>query len=234
MHTLFGITLVLYLLKLSVGQGFWKNFRNADETSYKISVKYERVRKKLQAAEIALKFLIQCRDEDILPKFTRWKNHNKLNNNKKECRRRKILFEEINEKHKRIKQEEAQVEENLKQITWLKRTVVKYIINNYIKREEERIKKRHEKKLRNLRREKRLIDGTSPNPNKIIINLTNTQLINEQHSALQFGLKYGIATKPKDSDLIASAESIWEQIQSHGWLKDGFNTAERAKNSLRE
>ena len=28
MHTLFGITLVLYLLKLSAGKGFWKNLRN--------------------------------------------------------------------------------------------------------------------------------------------------------------------------------------------------------------
>ena len=26
MHTLFGISLVLYLLKLSAGQGFWKNY----------------------------------------------------------------------------------------------------------------------------------------------------------------------------------------------------------------
>jgi len=110
---------------------------------------------------------------------------------------------------------------------------VKYIINNYLKRQEEKTKKRHEKKMQNLRREKRMIDGTRPNPNNIIINLSNTQLTNEQYSALQYGLKYGIATKPKDSDLIASAESIWEQIESHGWLKNGFNTAERAKNSLR-
>ena len=65
MHTLFGITLVLYLLKLSAGKGFWKNLRNADEPSHKIAVIYERVCKKLQAAEYALKFLIQCRDEDI-------------------------------------------------------------------------------------------------------------------------------------------------------------------------
>ena len=86
--------------------------------------------------------------------------------------------------------------------------------------------------MQNLRREKRMIDGTRPNPNKIIINLTNTQLTNAQYSALQYGLKHGITTKPKDSDLIAPAESIWEQIESHSWLQNGFNTAERAKNSL--
>ena len=107
------------------------------------------------------------------------------------------------------------------------------VVSMMVKREKEIIHKRHEKKLQNLQKEKRLLDGTRPNPNKIIINLTDTQLTNEQYSALQYGLKYCIATQPKDSDLIASAESIWEQINSHGWLKDGFNTAERAKNSLR-
>ena len=77
-----------------------------------------------------------------------------------------------------------------------------------------------------------MIDGTRPNPNKIIINLTNTQLTNGQYSSLQYGLKYDITTKPKDSNLIALAESIWEQIESHGWVKNGFNTPERAKRSL--
>ena len=111
----------------------------------------------------------------------------------------------------------------------MKRCIVKYIINNYLKREEQVIRKRHEKKMQNLRREKRLFDGTRANPNKIIINLTDTQLTNDQYSALQYGLKYGIASQPKDSDLIASAESIWEQINKNGWLKNGFTTVERAK-----
>jgi hypothetical protein len=46
-------------------------------------------------------------------------------------------------------------------------------------------------------------------------------------------LKYGIASQTKDSDLIASAESIWEQINKNGWQKDRFTTVEQAKNSLR-
>jgi hypothetical protein len=46
-------------------------------------------------------------------------------------------------------------------------------------------------------------------------------------------LKYGIASQPKDSYLIESAESIWEQINKNGWLKNGFTTVERAKHSLR-
>ena len=80
---------------------------------------------------------------------------------------------------------------------------------------------------------KQLIDGIHTNTNKIIINLTDNQLTNEQYSALQYGLKYGIASQPKDPDLIASAESTWEQINAHGWLKNSFTTVERAKNSIR-
>jgi hypothetical protein len=155
MHSLFGITFVLFLLKLSAGKGFWKNFRIADETSYKLSVTYERVSKKLQAAEHAVKFLVQCRDEDISPKFTRWKNLRKLEPRKKTKRCRQILFEEIKNKHKRInqlKREKVESEENLKSKTWMKRCIVKYIINNYLKREEQVIRKRHEKKMQNIRR----------------------------------------------------------------------------------
>ena len=169
--------------------------------------------KKLQACEYALKFLIQCRDEDILPKFTRWKNFRKLSVSKKKKRYKKMLFDEINSKHKFIKQlkrEKVEAEENLKRATWLKRSVVKYIVDNCLKRE-----------------------IPTQNPNKIIINLTNTKLTNEQYCALQYGLKYGIATQPKDSDFIASAESVWEQINSHGWLKNSFFKVERAKNTLR-
>jgi hypothetical protein len=134
---------------------------------------------------------------------------------KKKKRFRQILFEEIKNKHKRInqlKREKVEAEENLKSITWMKRCIVKYIINNYLKRKEQVIRKRHEKKMKNLRREKRLSDGTRANTNKIIVNLTDTQLTNDQYSALQYGLKYGIASQPKDSDLIASAESIWEKL----------------------
>ena len=177
------------MLKLSAGKGFWKNLRNDDEPSHKIAVIYERVCKKLQAAEYALKFLIQCCDEDISPKFRRWKNLRKLSVSKKKKRYKKILFDEINNKHKlieQLRQEKVEAEENLKRVTWLKRSVVKYIVDNYLKREETVIKKRHEKKLQNLQREKQSIDGTRPNPKKIIINLMNTRLTNEQYCALQY------------------------------------------------
>ena len=75
---LLGIAFILYLLKLSAGNGFWKNIRNADVQAYKVAVTFKRLNKKLLSGELALLFLCRCRDEDVHPKFTRWKN---LNNN---------------------------------------------------------------------------------------------------------------------------------------------------------
>ena len=55
----------------STGTVFWNNIRNTDELTYKLAVTFERLNKKLLSAELALKFLYRCRDEDEHPKFTR-------------------------------------------------------------------------------------------------------------------------------------------------------------------
>ena len=49
-----------------------------------------------------------------------------------------MLFQEINEKHRQLKREQAEAEENLKHVTWLKRTVVKCIINDYLRNDMKR------------------------------------------------------------------------------------------------
>ena len=46
----------------------------------------------------------------------------------------------------------------------------------------------------------------------ILKNLTGDVLTNEEESVLRFGLKHVLATRPKESDVIASAESIWLQL----------------------
>ena len=58
-------------------------------------------------------------------------------------------------------------------------------------------------------------------------------LSDEQYNALQYGLKYGISTRPKDNDMIASAESFWEQLERNDLLCKDFNKIQRAKNMLR-
>ena len=111
--------------------------------------------------------------------------------------------------------------------------IIKHAIQNYVKREEKKIRQRHEKKFQYLLSEKHRRNGTQPNPNKLVLNLTEVELSNEQYSALQFGLKHGIATSPRESDLFASAESVWEQLTRNNLLRNNFHSIERAKNTIR-
>ena len=50
--------------------------------------------------------------------------------------------------------------------------------------------------------------GLRQNPNEIVTNLTGDTITTEHESNLRFGLKHGLATRPKESDVIAPAESI--------------------------
>ena len=70
---IFGLTFVLYLLKWSDGRGFWSNYRDSDNESYKQAIKTQRIFKKLTRCEEAIKFMKKCRDTNVFPKFTRWK-----------------------------------------------------------------------------------------------------------------------------------------------------------------
>ena len=185
--------------------GFWKNIRNADVQAYKVAVTFERLNKKLLSAELALRFLYRCRDEDVHPKFTRWKNLNNRDERTKHRCYRRILFDEINQKSvlvKRLKNETTVAEGNLSQIPWMKRMIIKYAIRNYIKREESKLRARLENKFQNLLAEKHKKNGIQPNPNKLIINLTGVELTNEQYSALQFGLKLQIEIKRRKVALV--------------------------------
>ena len=90
-----GLTFVLYYLKLSDGNGFWRNIRLSDENLYKKAVDLERISKKLQKAKQDLSFLYDYRNEDLHPKFTRWKNFKTLDNQTKRKSYRKVLNDAI-------------------------------------------------------------------------------------------------------------------------------------------
>ena len=55
-------------------------------------------------------------------------------------------------------------------------------------------------------------NGIKKNPNSIITNLTDMELTENEVSALKFGLKHGLLTRPKESKMIVIAEDIWDQI----------------------
>jgi hypothetical protein len=81
---------------------------------------------------------------------------------------------------------------------------------------------RHEQKFRRLLLEHSIFTGIDSNPNNNINNLAREDLTAEEEHVLRFGLKHGLATRPKESNIIASAESIWEQLNRKYLLADLF------------
>ena len=234
---LFGVAFLLYYLKLSDGSGFWINYRNTDEESYRQAIRVQRIHKKLARCELAIKFMVKCRDTNVFPKFTRWKNANSKDIKVRSKYRRKVLLDEIREKHNQLKKLKDEILKESKllydNMTFMKRWIVKHSIRNITEIEKRLVNKRHEKKFRNLIEEKSRTEGTKENPNKTIWNFSSHMLSNEEHETLKFGLKYGIARKPNEDDILASAESLWYQIENKGLCKDGAYYHRQAKNHLR-
>ena len=90
----------------------------------------------------------------------------------------------------------------------------------------------HKKKLDRLFKKKQEEGGLKENPNNVMWNLTSRILSNEECQILSYGLNHGIATNLTESDIIASAESVWDQIIRNNICKESHYHDERAKNSL--
>ena len=61
----------------------------------------------------------------------------------------------------------------------------------------------------------------------------NKVLTNEEYQVLRYGLNHGLATYQKPQDILASVESVWDQINKKNICKETQNHIETAKNSLR-
>ena len=102
MINLFGLSFVLFILRLSYGSKFWQNLQNDNPLIYKKAVKVERLAKKISKHELDIKFLVNCRDEYVYPKFIRWKNVKSNSVKHKNRFYRKILLDEISNKHRSL------------------------------------------------------------------------------------------------------------------------------------
>ena len=81
--------------------------------------------------------------------------------------------------------------------------------------------------------EKNSEDGLTENPNNIITYLSSHTLTEEEFEALRYGLKFGFATLPCESNILAYTEDIWEQISKSEICNVGKYNEARIKNSLR-
>ena len=209
MHV-FGLAFILYYLKLSDGSGFWINYRNTDEDSYKQAVKVQRMNKKLVRCELAIKFLAKCRDANVFPKFTRWKNANSKDIKTRNKHRRRVLLDEIRDKHQQLKKLRDDISAECTKLytpmTFMKKCIVKWSIRRATEVERCLVEKRHDKKFNNLIKEKSIAEGTEENPNKTIWNFSSHVLSNEEHETLKFGLKHGLARRPEEDVKLATAE----------------------------
>ena len=61
--------------------------------------------------------------------------------------------------------------------------------------------------------DKQLKDGIKPNANPLITNLTGLTLTAEETEVLMLGLKHGLATRPKETEIIVIVEGIWDQLE---------------------
>ena len=234
---IFGLAFILYYLKWSDGSGFWENYRNSDEDSYKQAVKIQRLEKKLVRCELAIQFMTKCRDANVFPKFTRWKNTNTKAIKDRNRYRRKVLVDEIRDKHQQLRKMKDDLQTEASKLydgmPFMRKWMIKKSIHNIMEVEKTLVRKRHDKKFGNLLDEKAKLEGTEKNPNKTIWNFSSHDLTNDEHETLRFGLRHGIAKQPDENEILASAEAVWNQIASKGLCKDGQYYQRRAKNHLR-
>ena len=166
---------------------------------------YYRVKK----TELDIAFLTKCRDQNITPKFVRWKNLKSKRHNLRSAYHRKILRETIQYQHKSLRDLKKALQEHklsiASQTTWFQNIKLKYHAQRPIDKKLLQISRRHEHKFQSLLKEHAILTGIRHNPNEIITNLSGDALTPEQESVLRFGLKHGLATRPNESDVIASA-----------------------------
>ena len=140
---------------------------------------------------------------NVFPKFTKWKNVNK--NTIKNKFYRKILLNEVSKKLKSIKsmkEDFKTVMENLlPSTTFFKGVVLEISISFSVIKQEKLVLKRHQKKLDNLLKEKNKLNDIYDNPNIVVTNFSSHALSNKEYSILKFGLKYGLVTRPNESNI---------------------------------
>ena len=116
--------------------------------------------------------------------------------------------------------------------TWLKRLCITYTLSNVANKEAKKLKTLLERKFSKLLKDAKVFDGTYPNPNVTITNLSSRILTNDEYETLQYGLKHGIAIKRKDNEIFAIAEDIYDQIDRKGLCKENQISIQPLKNSL--
>ena len=184
-----------------------------------------------------LKFLYKCKNENVYPKFVRWKHvKNKPLGIRKQLYQ-KNLQNAIKDKSSRIKELQSYLQKALSTLdestAWMKRFLMKFSINRLLSNKLVEIQIRHDRKFNNLIMEKRIQEGIHNNSNDLITNVTNVTLSNNKIEILMYGLNHGLAIGPKESEMIVIMEDINEKILRHNAIKDSCISQEKLKSTLK-
>ena len=67
----------------------------------------------------------------------------------------------------------------------------------------------------------------------MITNLTRFELTDDEVEALNFGLKHGVLSRPKESEMVATMEHVCVEIDNNNILKENHTTKQRVQTALR-
>ena len=151
--------------------------------------------------------------------------------------RRRLLPDEIANKHKHLKQFNKQLDYEINilnnKVTWIKRFAVTYSINIVMNTYKSKVEATQVKKFNKLYMNKLKEEGVNENSNNTIQNLTTRVLSNEEYQLLRYDLNHGLATYQKANNIFVFVESAWDQINKKSICKETQNHKGKTENSLR-
>ena len=225
-----------YLLALFGIIKLWTYLRENNNNIYRSARRLQKLHLKHVKVELDLKFLRNCSTREVLPKFTLWKNFRRLKHKSRMTEQRRVLRRALSERNEKRKSLIREIQNRERVLRSMTSTVMFAVIIRAIKVDEESLVKTtsrvHDKKLNGLLLAKSKKDELVSNPNNIIFNLSSHKLTDEETNILKLGLKYGLAFRPKEPQMIATIESLWEQIERHNLIKN-ISLQNRVKTALR-
>ena len=130
---LFGLSFLLFILKWSAGKGFWYQLRVTDKSTFKKVITVERTRKKVGKCKLDITFVVKCREINLCPTITKVKRSKDMNKKVRNRYHRRLLLDEISNKHKRLKSLNKQLANETdtlnSNVTWMTSICINYSIN---------------------------------------------------------------------------------------------------------
>ena len=189
----------------------WTNLRNSNPALHKLALKYQRSSRRLQKAELDLKFSPKCKELQVYPKFVRWKSINKKKKRTQKRYHHLLLQDAITEKKTNISFLKSKTN-NLKteicsKAAWMRAKLICISVERLLHKEKSKILRRHSKKFQHLLDMKTTADDLQSNPSDVILNLSGQDLSKEQVDIFKLGLRQCLATR------IQRQPTVWRNIR---------------------